>query len=192
MKFADRTWILATIFCLMSISPAYAGMTPGEVKFFEDCKAGAEKGSSWEQYRLGGCYFVGLGVAKDYVQAISWYRKSAEQGFAKAQYELGECLAKGIGLAKDDVQAVSWYRKAAESELAEAQSSLGFCYYFGKGVAKNEIEAYAYWSLAGTTDGDARKSLAILEKKMSADACLLGQQRTIELRKEIEMKKAGK
>jgi hypothetical protein len=38
----------------------------------------------------------------------------------------------------------------------------------------------------------ARKNLAILEKKMSQDARLLGQKRTKELQKEIEAKKAAK
>jgi hypothetical protein len=53
-------------------------------------------------------------------------------------------------------------------------------------LAKDEIEAYAYWNLAGITEELARKNLAILEKEMSPDARLLGQQRTKQLQKEID------
>ncbi len=52
-------------------------------------------------------------------------------------------------------------------------------------MLKDEIEAYAYYNLAGITDEVGRKNLAILEKKMSPDARLLGQQRTKQLEKEI-------
>ena len=54
------------------------------------------------------------------------------------------------------------------------------------------VEAYAYWSLAGRTDADAQRTLANLEKKLSPEASLLGQQRTKELQKEIEVKIAAK
>ncbi len=59
-------------------------------------------------------------------------------------------------------------------------------------MAKDEIEAYAYFNLAGRTDESARKKLAILEKKISQDARLRGQQRTKELQNEIEEKIAAK
>jgi hypothetical protein len=56
-------------------------------------------------------------------------------------------------------------------------------------VAKDVIEAYAYWSLAGIKAEAARESLAILEKQMSPDARLLGQQRAKQMQKEIERSK---
>ena len=84
------------------------------------------------------------------------------------------------------MEAVRWYRKAAEQGHAEAQYNLGSCYDNGDGVAKDEIEAYAYWNLSGITFEEARKRRASLEKKMSPDARLLGQQRTKQLQKEIE------
>ena len=126
------------------------------------------------------------------MQAVSWYRKAVEQGNAQAQFNLGNSYADGEGVAKDQVQAVSWYRKAAEQGLASAQYNLGLCYADGEGVAKDEIEAYAYYNLAGITRDVARKNLAILEKKMSRDEIASGQQRTKQLQKEIEAKRAGK
>ena len=183
---AARPWLITVLLGLLALSPAHAGMTPEEVKAFEGYKAQAEKGDRVAQTSLGYCYDNGEGVAKDQVKAVSWWRKAAEQGYAIAQANLGYCYAKGEGVAKDDVKAVSWYRKAAEQGVASAQTSLGYCYATGEGVAKDEIEAYAYWNLAGITDEGARKNLAHLEKEMSPDARLLGQQRTKQLQKEIE------
>jgi TPR repeat protein len=135
-------------------------------------------------------------VAYDFVQAVSWFRKAAEQGYARAQGGLGVFYANGLGVAKDQAQAVSWYRKAAEQGDSQAQSNLGYCYASGEGVVKDVIEAYAFLYLAGITDEDARKNLAILEKEMSADRIIAGKMRTIELHKiiatNIAAKTAGK
>ena len=61
-----------------------------------------------------------------------------------------------------------------------------------EGVLKDEIEAYAYYNLAGITYEKARNNLTTLEKKLSPEARLRGQQRTKELQKEIEAKIAAK
>ena len=58
------------------------------------------------QYSLGVCYADGRGVAKDYVEAVKWYRKAAEQNHAGAQYNLGVCYANGQGVAKDYVESL--------------------------------------------------------------------------------------
>ena len=47
-----------------------------------DVKDRANKGDRNAQYNLGVMYRDGQGVAKDYEQAVLWYRKAAEQGFA--------------------------------------------------------------------------------------------------------------
>ena len=66
-------------------------MTPEEVKAFEGAKAKAEKGDVDAQYNLGNYYREGIGVARDFPKAVSWYRKAAELGDARAQYSLGNC-----------------------------------------------------------------------------------------------------
>ena len=116
---------------------------------------------------------------------MKWYRKAADQGYVQAQYRLGDCYFLGEGVAEDLVEAVKWYRKAADQGYYLAQTMLGDCYTHGKGVAKDEVEAYALYSLAGIKAEDARKNLAILEKGMSPDARIRGQQRTKELQKVI-------
>ena len=193
MPFPAGPWIVAVILGFLALSPAtaHAGMTPEEVKAFEGYKAAAQ-GDAKAQTYLGYCYRDGRGVAKDKVQQAFWYHKAAEQGYAEAQANLGVCYRDGVGVAKDDVQAVSWYRKAAEQGYAEAQYMLGACYYSGRGVAKDEVETFAYYSLAGITIGLARTSRAFLAEGMSPDARIRGQQRAIELGKEIEAKIAAK
>ena len=193
---AARPWLSAVLLAVQVFLPlsASAGMTPEEVKAFEGYKSKAERGDPVAQFNLGDCYGGGFGVAKDDVQAVSWYRKAAEQGHAMAQYSLGLCYANGRGVAKDfEVEAVKWWRKAAEQGDANAQFNLGLCYAKGIGVVKVEIAAYAYLNLAAGGEAPfARDNLAILEKTMSPDARLLGQQRTKELQKEIEAKIAAK
>ena len=48
----------------------------------------AERGDASAQFCLGHMYETGLGVEKDDVKAVEWYRKAAEQGHAKAQDKL--------------------------------------------------------------------------------------------------------
>ena len=194
MNLASRHWLSAILLTVLALLPssASAGMTPEEVKTFQVTKADAEKGTASAQFVLGLLYDMGKGVAKDEVEAVTWYRKAADQGRAEAQYNLADFYLNGKGVAKDAAEAVKWYRKAADQGHADAQYNLGYSYYSGEGVAKDEIEAYAYWSLARTTNEDARKNLAILEKGMSPDARIRGQQRTKELQKVIEADMAAK
>ena len=84
----------------------------------------AESGNSLVQFILGRSYADGLGVAKDPVEAVKWYRKSADQGNADAQFNLGVCYEKGLGVAKDLVEAVKWYRKSADQGNKNAERAL--------------------------------------------------------------------
>ena len=43
-----------------------------------------------EQFTLGMMYANGLGVPKDEVEALKWYRKAAAQGNVRAQRELNK------------------------------------------------------------------------------------------------------
>ena len=164
------------------------GVAKDQVQAVEWCRKSAEQGFAAAQCNLGYFYAHGEGVAKDLVEAVKWYRKSAVQGFAEAQYNLGCCYDRGEGLVKNSEQAVMWYLKAAEQGDAQAQYNLGWFYAKGESVLKDEIEAYAYWNLSGIKFPPARENLAILEKKISPDARLLGQQRARQLQKEIQGK----
>lgn len=148
----------------------------------------ADQGLATAQFNLGCSYSDGEGVAKDLIEAARWYRRAADQGFSKAQNNLGLCYHKGEGVAKDYGEALKWYRKAAEQGDDAGLCNVGDCYRTGEGVAKDDIEAYAYLNLAGITNDLARAKRQIIEKNLSPEAQLKGQQRTKELQKEIEAK----
>ena len=144
-----------------------------------------KRGNKPDQYGLGSFFQVG---PVDYAEAVRWFRKAAEQGDADGEYYVGSAYDSGKGVPEDKVQAVKWYHKAAEKGVAIAQYMLGHAYETGEGVAKDEIEAYAYFNLAGATEKSARERIATMEETMQPNVRLLGQQRTRELRKEIEGK----
>ena len=189
-----RPWLFAVLLAVLVFlsSSAFAGMTPFEVKRFEDTKAKAEIGDPKVQNFLAHCYEMGWGVAKDEVEAFKWFRKAADQGIANSQNSLGFCYFNGRGVAKDMVEGAKWYRKAADQGNTDAQSNLGVCYWFGEGVAKDMVEAYAYFITASIKDNHARHNRDTLRKELSSTAVLRGNQRAKQLQKEIDVKIAAK
>src|SRR5258708_118816 len=126
-----------------------AQQSEADRKLLAEIRALAEKGDAPSQVSLGVVFFHGnLGVAKDEVEAVKWYRKAAEQNYAEAQWSLGTCYAYGQGVSKDEVEAVKWYRKAAEQNYAQAQNNLSVSYAKGRGVAKDHVYAYKWTLLA--------------------------------------------
>ena len=58
-------------------------------------------------------YEDGKGVARDYAEAVKWYRLAAEQGDATGQINLGAMYYQGRGVAQDYVRAYMWADLAA-------------------------------------------------------------------------------
>ncbi len=177
---------------VLSPSSSFAGFEPHEVRTFERHKEMALKGDPAGQHALATHYVFGGGVLKDEVEAAKWYRKAAEQGYARSQDSLARCYLNGEGLAKDEAEALKWFRKAADQGYTLAQIQVGVFYAKGIIVTKDQIEAYAYFNLAGISDEIGREALTNLEKGMTQEARLKGQQRTKELLKEIEARKISK
>ena len=132
------------------------------------------------QFNLGVKYADGLGVPKDAVEAVKWYRKAADQNHAHAQYNLGFMYDKGLGVPKDAAEAVKWFRKAADQNEALAQLILGIKYDEGDGVLKDVARAYMYLNLAAATNADAKRLRATLEKTMTPEQIAEGQRLTRE------------
>ena len=100
------------------------------------------------QVALGDAFRLGLGVGKDFSEAIKWYRKAAEKKYSDAQYELGNAYASGSGVPQDFFEAVKWWKLAAENDgwghtegYIASGYLLGRAYARGEGVAKNDAEA---------------------------------------------------
>jgi TPR repeat protein len=143
------------------------------------------RGDEPDKYGLSSFFQVG---PTDPIEGVRWFRKAAVQGDPDGQYRLGSAYAYGVGVREDKSEAAKWYLKAAEQGLAIAQYMLGHAYETGEGVPKDEIEAYAYFNLAGVTNEGARKRIASMEETMQPNFRLLAQQRTKELRKEMEQR----
>ena len=121
-------------------------------KFEEPLRTKAEgkylRSKAEAQKLLGAMYQDGLGVPKDYAEAVKWYRKAAEQGDAPAQFELAE-LYKGVpGVRQDFAEVVRWYREAAEQGYRYAQLGLGARYEDGESVPQDFVKAHMWYNLA--------------------------------------------
>jgi TPR repeat protein/serine/threonine protein kinase len=97
----------------------------------------SELKSIYARYLMAVCHSEGLGVEKDSVIAMEYYKECAERGYAGAQAYLGFCYYMGIGVEKNYTEAIRWYRIAADQGFSGAQSNLGICYEHGHGVARN-------------------------------------------------------
>jgi TPR repeat protein len=143
--------LLFTVLLLLSaaVFQLPAQQTEADRKLLAEIRARAEKGDAQLQSALGEAFYFGYeGVAKDYVEAVNWFRKAAEQNVAPAQYNLGTCYVLGRGVAKNEVEAVKWFRKAAEQGHSRGQNNLGAAYEIGQGVAKDEVEAVKWYRKA--------------------------------------------
>jgi TPR repeat protein len=140
--------LIATILGFLALSPARAEISPEAERAFRDHKEMAIQGKPDAQCFVGHCYDMGIGVAKDWVQAAIWYRKAAEQGHALSQCNLGHLYEKGEGVKKDYEEALFWYRKAAEEGNAQAQYNLGVFYLLGRGATQSGERAISWWRKA--------------------------------------------
>lgn len=118
----------------------------------------AKRGYAPAQDTAGRCYEQGVGVARDDLQAIYWYKQAARAGVAPAQVGLGDCYREGRGTIKDAALAYDWYRKAAAQGDAAGQYKLGLCYCHGIGVGADREKALYYFKKAaegGSADAQA-------------------------------------
>ena len=73
----------------------------------------AERGDPQAQNGLGAMYYNGKGVAKDFKEAVKWYRLAAAQGNISAQVNLGSMYYEGEGVTEDLIRAHIWLNIAA-------------------------------------------------------------------------------
>ena len=103
--------------------------------------------------------------AKDYREALRWFRKAAEQGDAEAQHYLGFMYEEGRGVAQDGREAVRWYHKAAEQGLAAAQLNLGAMYERGRGIKQDYVQAHKWFNIASALGNRFLKELINLQER---------------------------
>ena len=84
-------------------------------------KPKAEAGDSEAQNYLGVHYYLGLGVKRDWRQALQWYEKAAKQGEPKAQLNYGLMFHNAYGTNRDIIAAFKWYYAAYRQGNATAK-----------------------------------------------------------------------
>ena len=137
-----------------------SGLVYGADDPIEKVRARADAGDANEQYNLAFMYHQGQGIARDYGEAVRWYRLAAAQGYLSAQYNLGIIYDNGRGVAKNAAEAVRWYLLAADQGHASAQYNLGFMYANGQGVAQDDAEAVR-WYLLAADQGHVRAQFSL-------------------------------
>ena len=111
-----------------------AGSVPGLTNQTVTDKLGplktlANSGEVVAQDILGQAYQYGWdGLATNFAEAVSYYRKAADSGYRDAQDHLGDMYKNGEGVPQNHEEAMKWWRKAAEQGDADAQYSLGEAY----------------------------------------------------------------
>ena len=89
--------IIGLLGVLAVVGGAFAEDLPKPPPYSAELEEQAKGGDADAQYQIGDCYFFGLGVKRDTVEGVSWYRKAAEAGQMKAQFNLGGCFQEGMG-----------------------------------------------------------------------------------------------
>jgi uncharacterized protein len=71
------------------------------------------------QYHLGRLFLLGIGTAKDAVQAARWLRLAANKGQRSAQAMFGSMLFKGQGVARQPATGLAWLTLAKDGASAQ-------------------------------------------------------------------------
>lgn len=116
---------------------------------------------------LGQLYARGVGLDRDFKQALSLFREAAKQNDSGALYLVAECLYQGRGTTKDIKASVVHLQKAADGSDPRAMDLLANCYYKGEGSLKRNAVVAAKWFRAAADLGNTKSltNLAVLELK---------------------------
>jgi TPR repeat protein len=106
-------------------------------------------GSRYGQFVLGELHYEGVGgLARNYFQALAFYRLAAAQGLDAAQCNLGNMYNNGFGVAQDSAEALRLFQLAADQGHPAALYMVAQCYEYGEGVASEVTEAIRWYRLA--------------------------------------------
>lgn len=102
-----------------------AGLAAFEAKDYTNAfkllKPIADQGDAEAQCMVANMYHLGLGLERDVLEAVKWYKKSAEQGYGVASNNLAGIFMMGDqGIAIAQAEAEKWYQKAKEQGFLHA------------------------------------------------------------------------
>lgn len=148
-----KSLIITTILILFSFcSFAQDKNSPGQSEFemAEDLFQ-AKKYKSWisllvlaiaqnhleATIRKGDAYKLGLGVEKNYTEALNWYKKAAEQHSFKALQNISQLYKDTLIENGSYSDAVTYFLSLDEKGVYSAIAFIGDAYLYGEGVEKN-------------------------------------------------------
>ena len=161
---------LFTQVCFAAPAPQVeAGLTDFQHARFAEAQAAwrqaARAGDPRGALYLGVMYDSGVGLPRDWQQAMQWYRQAAAQGSTVAAFNIGVLYDGGFGVAPDRFQAAAWYEKAASAGFGRAEYNLAMLYETGDGVPRDPRRALAlYRSAAAHGIAAAGEHLALLRE----------------------------
>lgn len=107
-----------------------------------ELKQFAKSGTPEAQYVLGLMHQNGLGVARDYAEALRWYRESASKNFGPAQFSLGLMISQGIGIPPNRRQGMEWYERAAQNGFRPARELVAISLEHGLDLKQDREKAF--------------------------------------------------
>lgn len=137
---------------LMGDYHAAGDLERSEELAFDWYRRAAEGGSVEGLYKLGKCYYVGVGVTKNVPWALTCWRIAGELGYSDALYMIGSSYVRG--LCKDYSAALYWWRRAAGLQNPFGQCMLGLCYKNGYGVPVN-LKVSEMWLKLAAEQGNS-------------------------------------
>ncbi len=99
-------------------------------------------------YDVAKMYEDGIGVAKDYREAMNLYKKICKNGFYKGCVSLGNFYLLGKGVKRDYAKATDLYRNSCDKGYKEGCYMLGKIYFLGKGVDEDYHKAKKLFEMA--------------------------------------------
>lgn len=127
--------------------------------FYAKC---VELGDKESYFRLGLCYYKGVGIEQNYCEAYNNFILAEENGCTEVLYYIGLCHYYGRGVQENNNEAIKYFLRAVENEDNNAMNKLGDIYYHGYGVEKDYKEAYSWYKKgAENNNSDSQAMLGV-------------------------------
>ncbi len=137
-----------------------------------------ESGDANATYKLGFCYYYGIGVERDLDMSIEYYKMASEKGNEDAMIELANCYLRGIGVCKQPAKGLELLEKCAENGNAYACYLLGDFWFYGhdfdgfwscETANKKAKKYYKKSAMLGYTEAEYMCGQELYEKSSGSD-----------------------
>ena len=117
-------------------------------KSVQFAKRACDSGNYSGCFQLGGMYYDGFGVKKDYNKAYNLYKQACEDKYTFSCIMLGWMYRNGKGVKVDLKKSVKLYKKACDSGDSLGCTYIGYSYEKGYGIKKDLKKAHELYKKA--------------------------------------------